>query len=109
MGTSMHRLQISLPQWELQFLSERARRDGVSIAEVIRQLVQREAEAHSAQAVSESIWSIAGIADDNGPLIRDVAVSECPELYLVEAMLPRPNAKLSRRKTARKRKPSKKR
>ena len=52
MVTSMHRLQISLPQSQAQFLAERARRDGVSIAEVIRQLIRREEEAVPAHSVA---------------------------------------------------------
>ena len=106
MGTALHRLQISLPQWEKQFLTARARRDGISIAEVIRQLVKREAEAEAAQAKPDSLWSIAGIAEDHAPLIRGIAVSERPELYLVEAMLSRPLVKLARKKSAMKRKSS---
>ena len=44
MATTMHRLQISLPPWEMQYLEERARREGRSIADVVRQLVQQDAE-----------------------------------------------------------------
>ena len=39
MATTMHRLQISIPEWQAQYLAARARRDRVSIAEIIRQLV----------------------------------------------------------------------
>jgi len=45
MSTLLHRLQISLPRRQVQFLTERARRDKVSPAEVIRQMIQREANA----------------------------------------------------------------
>ena len=86
MGTNMHRLQISLPQWEMQFLEERAQRDGHSIAEVVRQLIQREAAA--AQSGSDSVWEIAGIAADEGALIHGVPVSERPDLYLAAHSLP---------------------
>ena len=82
MSTSMHRLQISLPPSELQFLKARAQRDGVSIAEIIRQLVRREAEANAAKTDAKSIWDIAGIGVDNHPLFDHIAVSERPELYL---------------------------
>lgn len=81
MATTMHRLQISLPEWQAQFLAERARRDGMSIAEVMRRLVEREAEI-TAQARAESLWEIAGIAEDRGPLLEGVPVSEAPERYL---------------------------
>ena len=81
MATSMHRLQISLPQWQVQFLRERARRDGVSLAEVIRQMIEDEADTSRGSNV-DSLWDIAGIAEDHGPLIDDIAVSESPEKYL---------------------------
>ena len=48
MATTMHRLQISLPNWQHQFLVERARRDGVSVAEVIRLMIEREAKSPAA-------------------------------------------------------------
>ena len=82
MSTSMNRLQISLPEWQVRFLTERAKRAGVSMAEIIRQLIQRDAEATSSKTI-ESIWNIAGIAEDHNPLIGGIAVSERPELYLV--------------------------
>lgn len=82
MATTMHRLQISLPEWQVQYLTDQARRDGVSMAEVVRRLVSREAEsAPRAQDVS-TLWDIAGIAEDHGPLIGGIPVSERPELYL---------------------------
>jgi hypothetical protein len=77
MATKMHRLQISLPHRQARFLEERARLDGVSMAEVVRRLIEREAAGHV-----EGIWEIAGIAEDHGPQIEGVAVSENPELYL---------------------------
>ena len=83
MTTSMHRLQISLPEWQVQFLSDRAQRLGVSIAEVIRQMIQAETEATVGSV--DSIWEIAGIAEDRGSLIEGVPVSERPDLYLVAA------------------------
>ena len=84
MATSMHRLQISLPHWQVQFLNERARRDGISIAEVIRQIVQHESEAVLRQSSVDSIWDIGGIVTDEKPLIDNVPVSHDPELYLAE-------------------------
>lgn len=92
MATTMHRLQISLPNWQHQFLVERARRDGVSVAEVIRLLIER--EATSPAAGGATTWDISGIAEDHGPLIRRVPVSESPEAYLAEISRPsRPKAK----------------
>ena len=92
MSTSMHRLQISLPQSQVRFLAERARRDGVSIAEVIRQLVQREEEAAPARSV-DSLWEIVGIGEEREPLIDDIPVSEQPDLYLAEMAVPRSSTK----------------
>jgi hypothetical protein len=36
---AMHRLQISLPEWQYRFLREQASRTGQSIAAVIRELI----------------------------------------------------------------------
>lgn len=83
MTTNMHRLQISLPEWQMQFLAERARREGISVAEIIRQLVSREAEAQP-DAPADSLWSIAGMAEDHSPLLHGVPVSEKPEMYLTQ-------------------------
>ncbi len=83
MATTMHRLQISLPEWQAQYLSEQARRHGVSVAEVVRRLVQRAAESTKPPAEAKaSLWKIAGIAEDHGELIDETPVSENPELYL---------------------------
>jgi hypothetical protein len=87
MSTAMHRLQISLPHEQARFLSDRARRDGVSIAEIIRRLVRRELEAAPARSV-DSLWSIAGVGEDREPLIDKVPVSEQPHLYIAEAASP---------------------
>ena len=93
----MHRLQISLPEWQTQFLAERARRDGVSMAEVVRRLVQREAEAAKSGKTADSLWEIAGIARDDGPLIDGVPVSENPERYLAGSLEARTKKRGSKR------------
>ena len=85
MATSMHRLQICLRHWQVEFLLQRARRDGISIAEVVRQLVSREAESSQGGGNIDSLWGIAGIAEEREPLIAGWAVSERPELYLEQA------------------------
>jgi len=82
MSTSMHRLQISLPESQTDFLAAQARKEGVSMAEVVRRLIQREVETAHHPAETASLWDIAGIAEDHAPLIQDVPVSENPELYL---------------------------
>ncbi len=79
----MHRLQISLPDWQAQFLSDRATAEGISMAEVVRRLVAREAEARSeASSHAESVLDLAGSAEDLGPLLEGIPVSEAPERYL---------------------------
>lgn len=82
MATTMHRLQISLPEWQAQYLAERARRDGVSIAEIIRRLVARDSKTAADRGATESLWQLAGLAEDREPLIDGTPVSESPELYL---------------------------
>ncbi len=84
----MHRLQVSFSDAEIEFLKERSRRDGTSIAEVIRQIVRREVDAQQTEFDLQSIWNIAGIATDNEPLLNHTPVSKCPELYLMELIRP---------------------
>lgn len=89
MATNMHRLQISLPQAQLRFLRDRARRDRVSAAEVIRQLLEREAkEQPITQAEIDQAMSFVGIVADEGPLIDGIPVSENVDLYMSEIILP---------------------
>jgi len=90
MSTLLHRLQISLPRWQVQFLTERAQRDKVSLAEVIRQMIQREASAMPTQASVDSLMEIAGLAEDRAPLVEGIPVSERPDLYLAQLSSPSP-------------------
>ena len=99
MATKMHRLQISLPRRQVRFLEERARLDGVSMAEVLRRLIEREAASATYTGSVEALWDIAGIAEDRGPQIAGVAVSENPELYLMGATTA---SRVKRRSTKRK-------
>ena len=85
MATKMHRLQISLPHRQARFLEERARLEGGSMAEVVRRLIARETESTERSGSVGGLWEIAGIAEDRGPQIDGVAVSENPELYLAGA------------------------
>ncbi len=85
MATTMHRLQISLPEWQAQYLAERAKSDGVSIAEFIRRLVEREREASASHGSVDTLWELAGVAEDVRPLVDETPVSENPELYLTES------------------------
>ncbi len=83
----MHKLEISLPESEVNFLAARARRDGVSIAEVVQRLVEQEAEVEHEQEPSDVFLALAGILDDTQPLINGVPVSEDPDLDLVALKL----------------------
>ena len=87
MTTDMHRLQISLREAQVEYLYQRADRDGTSVAEIIRQLVEREAAADKAKLVADadSLWQIAGIGEDKQPLIDDIPVSHAVDLYLTGA------------------------
>ena len=85
----MHRLQISLPHWQTEFLAARARRDGTSVAAVVRALVEREADTTPSKRSADSLWEIAGIAEDRRPLRKGVPVSERPEEYLADLSAPK--------------------
>jgi hypothetical protein len=101
MSTNMHRLQISLPKDQYRYLRDRARRDGVSAAEVIRQLLEREQSAMTiTQADIDSALSIVGIGRDDGPLIDGLPVSENVDLYLAEMSAPRAQGAGSRPRRA---------
>ena len=55
MTTTMHRLQISLPEQLFRYLAGRARQDGVSMAEVIRRLLDAAAEGEGDRPTPESL------------------------------------------------------
>ena len=71
----------------MQDLNGRARRERASI-EVIRQMIQREADSPPACGV-ESLWEIVGLGQEREPLIGDIPVSERPDLYLAALAAPR--------------------
>ena len=83
MATLMHRLQISLPKSQMEYLASQARREGASIAEVIRRMVEREAAAAPRRSV-DSLWAIVGAGREQEPLIDGIPVSEQPDLYLAQ-------------------------
>ena len=100
MGTTMHRLQICLPESQVQYLVHRSKRDGISIAELIRRFVAVASE--SADERTNSLWDIAGIGEDRMPLKKGVPVSEKPGMYFADAIRKRiPHLA----KTTRRRKP----
>lgn len=77
----MQRLQLSLQEEQAQYLALRAEREGISMAEVVRRLLDNEARRDSVEG-SDSIWDIVGLITDELPLINGIAVSEDPDLYL---------------------------
>lgn len=76
--------------------------DGVSMAEIVRRLIEQEASCAQRSGSVEDLWDIAGIAEDRGPQIDGVAVSENPELYLMGTTT---GSRVKRRSTKRKRRP----
>lgn len=81
MTTRMNRLQLSLREEHAAYLARRAKRDGVSMAEVVRRLVDAEAAAETPHEV-DAIWDIVGLIDEDVSLIDGIPVSEAPDLYL---------------------------
>jgi len=81
MSTQMQRLQLSLREEQATYLARRARREGVSMAEIVRRLLDEQATAEMAQDI-ESIWAICGLGGDEEPLDSGVAVSADVDRYL---------------------------
>ncbi len=63
----MHRLQISIPEWQYRLLRQRARQTGRSIAALIRELVEREANALREASAADPVWEIVGIVRGGPP------------------------------------------
>ena len=88
---NLHRTQVLLAPKNVRYISARASQDGLSMSEVIRQILD---EAEASQPVTiESVWEMVGIGTEGPALIGDAAVSENTDLYLVEAMAPRTTRK----------------
>ncbi len=81
MTTRMNRLQLSFREEQAVYLAKRAERDGISMAEVVRRLVDAEAAAETPHDV-DAIWDIVGLIDEDVPLVDGIPVSEAPDLYL---------------------------
>lgn len=81
MSSATHRLQIRVDERHYRYLVERAKREGVSIAELVRRLVQREADETQPAGI-QGLLAVVGMGEDHGPLRNGIAVSEWPELYL---------------------------
>ncbi len=101
MTTSMHRLQISLPGSQVKYLTDRAKREGISIAELLRRLIHRELEQPASRGTA-SIRAIIGIGRNSESLINGIPVSEQPDLYLHESAAAYKKAAIPKTKGARK-------
>lgn len=77
----MYRLQLSLDADQAQYLAMLAEREGTSMAEVVRRMLDDKAR-QDAIAGSESLMDIVGLVTDELPLINGVPVSDDPDLYL---------------------------
>jgi hypothetical protein len=81
MSTQMQRLQLSLREEQATYLARRARREGVSMAEVVRRLLDEQAAAEIRHDI-ESIWAISGLGGDEEPLDGGAPVSADADRYL---------------------------
>ena len=66
MATNMHRLQISLPEEQMDFLRERSRESKKSVAGVIRELIEQEARLAERPITEDPIWEVIGIGQSQG-------------------------------------------
>jgi len=64
---TMHRLQISLPEWQYRFLREQASHTGQSIAGFIRKLIEQEAQTVQRPVEEDPIWEVIGIGRGGPP------------------------------------------
>ncbi len=64
---AMHRLQISIPEWQYHFLREQATRTGQSIDDFIRNLIEKEAQAVQRPVEEDPIWEVVGIGRGGPP------------------------------------------
>lgn len=108
MATTMHRLQISLPTRQYDYLRARAERESASLAEIIRRLLEREeAENNFSEDDIDAALNFAGSVTEEAPLKGNLPVSENIDLYLLDALQPRyrlnePRPTLRRSKKTRK-------
>jgi len=75
--TLMHRLQVCLPESQVQYLT---RKEGVSIAELIRRLVDDASKSTTEQG-PDSLWEIAGLGEEREPLIESIPVRKTRNLH----------------------------
>ena len=81
---TLHHQQVLLALRNVRYVSPRASQEGLSMSEVIRQILD-EAEARNPVAI-ESVWSMVGIGTEHAALVDDLPVSENVDPYLVEAI-----------------------
>ena len=79
---AMHRLQISLPEWQYRFLREQASHTGQSIAGFIRKLIEQEAQTVQRPVEEDPIWEVVGIGRGGAPYDVSERVDEF--LYSVQ-------------------------
>jgi hypothetical protein len=80
---AMHRLQISLPEWQYRFLREQASHTGQSIAGLIRKLIEKEAQIVQRPVEEDPIWEVVGIGQGGPPYDVSERVDEF--LYRVQS------------------------
>jgi hypothetical protein len=84
MTTSMHRLQISLPEQQVRYLAERARQEGSSMAEVIRRLIGGAAEREGRRPAPEGLSIAEGrtaYQTTPKPVSVELILDLSPDLY----------------------------
>ncbi len=79
---TMHRLQISLPEWQYRFLREQASRTDQSIDGFIRKLIEQEAQTVQRPVEEDPIWEVVGIGRGGPPYDVSERVDEF--LYSVQ-------------------------
>jgi hypothetical protein len=84
---TLHRTQVLLAPKNVRYISARAGQKGVSMSEVIRQILD-DAESREPVAI-ESVWNMVGIGAEEKDLIGEIPVSENVDLYLIEALTPK--------------------
>ena len=81
----MHRLQLYLPDEQMRFLKERARQMRVSIAALIRELVEREERAAQKPITEDPIGEVVGIGHS-----ADKATTKVDEIVYTQDWYERP-------------------
>ena len=80
---TMHRLQISLTEWQYHFVREQASRTGQSMAGFIRKLIEQEAETVQRPVEEDPIWEVVGIGRGGPPYdVSEYDVSERVDEFL---------------------------